>query len=1178
MLKRSLEPWALSDADSQVNAGLAVRLQRNGGAGTDREPNGTLRDSTQETIFPPLLKLEGKDLNSQSLVFAGPRVTWYRPVSLTELLDIKKHNPSCRIVVGNTEIGVEVKVKKQLYPVLVSATRVPELTIVQRVSSGIRLGASVTLATLDRTLKDAIGDLPEEMTRVFSAFVEMLRWFAGHQIRNVAALGGNIMTASPISDLNPLLLACGAHLEFISTDGSRREVRMDGSFFKGYRRTAVRPDEILLSVLIPFSHKNEFMHAYKQANRKEDDIAIVNAAMRVVLDERCTVRDLTLAFGGMATTTVTATRTRTHLLGRAWNKELLDNTCDLLTSDLTLDPGSPGGVVEYRRSLAVSFFFKFYMTVLKQLHEQGVEGISPIPPRDRTAVDPPERGPSHGLQWFSLAPEVESPNSALRRPVVHRSAYKQTTGEAVYVDDMAPRKGELHLALVLSSQARARLIRVDPTAALSMPGVVDYISNKDIPGKKTWSLQGRDAEEIFASEEVIHQGQVIGAILADTLTNAQRAAQAVEISYDVMEPVITIAEAIEKDSFFPWTLHVARGDVEGAFPRGGGDVQEGVVVVEGEVHVGAQEHFYLETHGTIAFPTEDLGMEVVTSSQSLTFTQGVVAGALGIPRNKVKCRARRLGGGFGGKETRCAVHILPTVIAANKHQCPVRCVLERQEDMMMTGTRHPFLGKYKMGLDATGKIMAYDAHFYMNVGCSMDLSYSVAEKAVLESDASYHIPHFRATAHLCRTNIPSCTAFRGFGTPQAAVVMESALTQAAARLGMTPEKIRDINLHKEGDVNPAGMTMTQCTLRRCWDDVMLQGKFAERRKEVDQFNSHNRWRKRGIAVTPAKHGLAYTDKFCNQGGALVNIYTDGTVLISHGGVEMGQGLHTKVMQVASQALNLPISKLHVEDTCTSVVPNTIPTSASFASDLYGGAVLDACTTLKKRLEPLQKQHPHYSWEQLISTAYLERVSLSATGFCKPSDVGYNIETHEGRAFSYFTYGAACSVVEVDCLTGDHHVLSTDIVMDVGKSLNPAIDIGQIEGAFMQGYGLVALEQYKVQGDGTLLTRGPGNYKIPSVGNIPRSFNVSLLTESGNPRAVYSSKGIGEPPLLLAMSVLGAIHDAVRAARTDEGLNPFMRLDTPATPARVRMACSDRFTRLYEGEEKRSDKRPWFVDL
>ncbi|XP_070180269.1 xanthine dehydrogenase/oxidase-like isoform X1 [Littorina saxatilis] len=1143
----------------------------NGSSENGTKHTGVSYDPSQEPIFPPYLKLEGPTLHTQSLVFVGQRVRWYRPVSLAELLDIKKHNPDCKIVVGNTEIGVEVKFKKQQYPVLVTTTHIQELTSVQRLQSGIQLGASVTLATMDAALKDAIKELPEDKCRVFAAFVEMLRWFAGHQVRNVAAVGGNIMTASPISDLNPLLLACGATLTVVSTEGKQREVKMDHTFFKGYRQTAVLPNEILLSVLIPFSQKNEYFLGYKQANRKEDDISIVNAGMRVVLDDTAKVLDLSLAFGGMGPTTVMATTTMKQLQGLTWNEELLNKACELLTSDLPLDPGSPGGTTEYRRSLTVSFFFKFYLTVKQKLQQQAKPPVAAVRSSDRVATQPLERGPVKGFQWFEVSPESLSPNSALRLPVVHESAFKQATGEAQYTNDIAPRQGELYLGLVQSKKARAKLVRVDPSAALAMPGVVDYLSHTDVPGSNIWGLIEKD-EEIFASKEVVLQGQVIGAILADTLANAQRAAQAVVVEYDVMEPIITIADAIQKKSFYPLNLLVSNGNVEEALSRA-------ECVLEGELHVEAQEHFYLEPMVTIGYPTEDGGMELACSTQSIAFIQSAVAGALGLPFNKVKVRARRLGGAFGGKETRPAMHALPVAVAANKHNCPVRCTLERDEDMLMTGTRHPYLGKYRIGFSSAGKILAYDVKYYLNAGCALDLSYQVSEKSLIDSDQSYNIPNVRAEAHLCKTNIPSNTAFRGFGAPQANAIMETALTQVACHLNMAPDKLREMNLYKEGDVTFFKMVLTQCNLRRCWDDVKAQSKFEQRRKEVDLFNSENRWRKRGIAVTPTKFGLSFFEKFLNQGAALVNIYTDGTVLISHGGIEMGQGLHTKIMQVASQVLDVPLSKIQVDETMTNVLPNTTSTAASVSSDLHGAAVVDACNTLKQRLKPIQAEHPDYTWEQTIAAAHFEKVvSLSASGFYKPPGVGYNLKTGEGLPYLYFTFGSACSVVEVDCLTGDHQVISTDIVMDVGKSLSPAIDIGQIEGGFIQGYGLLMLEQYKVQGDGNLLTRGPGSYKIPAVGNIPQSFNVTLLRESGTTKAVYSSKGIGEPPMLLASSVLCAVYDAVRAARIDEGLNPFVPLNTPATPARIRMACSDRFTRLYEGAEKKSGKTHWFVDL
>ncbi|KAK7505492.1 hypothetical protein BaRGS_00003237 [Batillaria attramentaria] len=1038
----------------------------------------------------------------------GENFTWYRPSSLSELLDIKKRHPDCKIIIGNTELGIETKFKKQLYPVLVAATHVRELSAVNRQESGIQFGASVTLATLDSTLKAAVKELPEEKTRVFAAFVEMLRWFAGHQIRNVAAIGGNIMTASPISDLNPLLLACGAVLDLVSTDGSRRSLKMDSTFFKGYRKTAVLPSEILVSILIPFSKKGEFFYGYKQANRKEDDISIVNAGMRVVLDEKAAITDLSLAFGGMAPITVMATNTMIQLIGRSWNEEMLDKACQLLTSDLPLAPGSPGGTVEYRRTLTVSFFFKFYLT--------GISQDARLKPSDSIAAQPFEREPVEGMQWFEVTPELQSPESALRRPLVHESAYKQASGEAMYTNDTAPRQGELYLALVLSTKARARLVKVDPSAALAMPGVVDFVTHTDIPGSNSWGLHVKD-DVVFAVDE--------------------RAAQAVVVEYDVTEPVITIADAIKKGSLYDYNPTIVCGDVDKA-------MAEADHVLEGEVHIEAQEHFYLEPHVAIAYPGEEDQIEV-----------RCIAGVLGVQCNKVKTTVKRLGGGFGGKESRSAVVALPVAVAAVKHKSPVRCALERDEDMMMSGTRHPFLGKYKIGFSSDGKILAYDVTYYSNAGCSVDLSFAVLENVVIDSDNAYFIPNRRMSARACKTNLPSSTAFRGFGRPQGAVVTETAFT-----------RVREINLYKKGDATHYRQVLDECNLQRCWADVKTQSQFDTRRKQADDFNSKNRWRKRGLAITPNKFGFNYYDGFMNQGAALVNIYTDGTVLVSHGGVEMGQGLHTKILQITVNGASI------------DVVPNTSPSAASVSSDMFGGAVVDACEKLLRRLKPIKTANPKFTWEQLVHAAYMERISLSATGFYKTPGAGYNFTTGKGeRPHGYFSFSAAVTEVEIDCLTGDHQILRTDIVFDVGKSINPAIDIGQIEGGFIQGYGLMVLEQYKVQPDGTLLTRGPGTYKIPSVGNIPQKFNVTLLRESGNPRAVYSSKGIGEPPLLLATSVLSAIHDAIRAARKDEGLDLDFRLDTPATPARIRMACSDRFTKMFETEEENKAK-PWFVDL
>ncbi|XP_025104164.1 xanthine dehydrogenase/oxidase-like [Pomacea canaliculata] len=1136
-------------------------------------------DPTQEPIFPPFLKLQGRKLHNQFLQFVGPRVTWYRPTSLAELLEIKRKNPNCKIVVGNTEIGIETRFKKQLYPVLVSTTHVKELNCIEQVDEGIKVGASVTLAALDNALKDAITSLPEETTRVFTAFVEMLRWFAGNQIRNVASLGGNIMTASPISDLNPLLLACGAVLQLVSQDGTLRTRKMDPSFFVSYRQTGVLPTEILLSVLIPFSKKNEYFFGYKQSTRKEDDIAIVNAGMRVELDTLGTVKDLALAFGGMAATTVMATKTMKQLIGCTWSDDLLRRACELLTSDLPLPPDSPGGVVEYRRTLTLSFFFKFYTAVLQRLHQEGVMTKVAVSCADASATKPLEREPLEAVQWFEAGSDAQWPEDALRLPVVHQSAYKHATGEAVYVDDMAPRRGELYLALVLSTKARAKLESVNPEEALGIPGVVDFVTHKDVPGEKFFGkdptlpqVVGEGLDEVFASTEVLHQGQVIGAVVAETQVQAQRAAQAVKVKYIELEPVITIQDAIQKNSFFPFHPTICRGDVEVA-------LSAAAHTLEGEMRVGAQEHFYLETQVTRACPGEDGELEVFCSTQALTQLQTSIGAVLKLPLSKITCRAKRLGGGFGGKETRPNALALPVAVAAMKLGRPVRCSLSRDEDMMMTGTRHPLLGRYKVGFTSKGILQALDVEYFLNAGASVDLSYDVLGRVVLDTDAAYLIPNLRVKGHVCKTNLPSNTAFRGFGHPQMLAVVETVVSQVAAYLNLPAEQVRLLNMYKKGDITHYNQRLEECNLRRCWDDVVQQSDYQQRRREVEQFNKENRWKKRGIAVTPVKFAPGTNSSFFYQGGALVNIYLDGTVTVAHGGVEMGQGLHTKTIQVASRVLQVPISKIRVDETSTATVPNAFASNASVSSDLYAAAVMDACNKLVEQLRPVKTQMPKVTWEELIKAAHQAKISLSATGhFVSNSDLDYDILTNTGRPYSYFTFGAACSVVEIDCLTGDHQVLSTDIVMDVGKSLSPAIDIGQIEGAFVQGYGLLMLEQYMVQPNGTLLTRGPGTYKIPSAGNIPQRFNVTLLRESGNPRALYSSKGVGEPPLLLAMSVLMAVRHAITAARMDAGLSPLFPLDTPATPARIRMACADHFTRMIETTKTENNIKPWFVDL
>ncbi|XP_033859403.2 xanthine dehydrogenase/oxidase isoform X2 [Acipenser ruthenus] len=1129
-------------------------------------------DPTQEPIFPPELLLFDR-LPSKQLQFKGERMMWIQPCSLSGLLSLKAEYPDAKLVVGNTEIGIEIKYKNMLYPVILAPGYISELNIVQHTEEGIIFGAACTLTLIGDVLRKAVSELPKHKTEVFQAVLEQLRWFAGQQIRNVAAIGGNIMTASPISDLNPVFMAAGCKLTLLSK-GGKRVIKIDDKFFTGYRKTALKPQEILLSVEIPYTRQGQYFSAFKQASRREDDIAIVNCGMSVLFKEGTNVvKELLVSYGGMAPTTVLARKTCGQLIDREWNEELLQEACCLLAEEMSLSPSAPGGMVVYRRTLTLSFFFKFYLTVQQKLvkdlgaNKYHAEHLSP---GYASATELFHKDFPSSVQIFQAVPPGQSMEDVVGRPVVHLSALKQATGEAIYCDDMPRYENELYLTLVTSTKAHAKIISIDTAEAMEVPGVVCFLSYKDIPGSNITGPIVLD-ETVFAEDTVTSVGHIIGAVVADTQAHSQRAAKAVKITYEELKRTITILDAIANKSFYQPIRKIERGNLDKGF-------QEADHIVEGEMHMGGQEHFYLETHCTLAVPKgEDGEMELFASTQDATKTQALVAKVLGVPSNRIVCRVKRMGGGFGGKESRSTLLSTVVAVAAHKVKRPVRCMLDRDEDMLITGGRHPFLGRYKVGFLKTGQIVAVDVTYYSNAGSSTDLSLAIIERALFHMDNSYNIPHIRGLGYVCKTNLPSNTAFRGFGGPQGMMIAECWLSDVALKCDLPAEQVRKINMYKQGDVTPYTQKLEQFTTDKCWEECLVKSNYHQRRKQIEEFNRQHRWKKRGIAIIPTKFGISFTASFLNQAGALIHIYTDGSVLLTHGGTEMGQGLHTKMAQVASRALQIPISKIHISETSTNTVPNTSPTAASVSSDLNGMAIYNACQILLKRMEPYRNQNPKGSWEAWVKAAYFDSVSLSATGYFRTPGISYDFEKNEGNPFHYFSYGVACSEIEIDCLTGDHKNLSTCIVMDVGLSLNPAIDIGQIEGAFMQGVGLYTLEELRYSPDGNLYTRGPGMYKIPGFGDIPTEFNVSLLREAPNSKAIYSSKAVGEPPLFLASSVFFAIKDAIYAARTESGLRGPFRLDSPATPERIRTACADKFTKLCPPAEP-GTYTPWDVQM
>ncbi|DBA72485.1 TPA: hypothetical protein ACH3X2_010250 [Trebouxia sp. C0005] len=1115
----------------------------------------------QEPIFPPELRKR----QASELCLAGPLATWHRPLTMAGLFKLKAEFPDARLVVGNTEVGIEMKFKDARYPVLIGVTHIPELNHMEVVEDGLWIGSSVTLSDLMDKMRSLIKSQPAHEVSACTALLNQLKYFAGNQIRNTASVGGNIVTGSPISDSCPLYMACGATF-VLQEEGKPQRSVLAEDFFLGYRRVDLQPKEILVKVFLPYTQKLEYVKEFKQAHRRDDDIAIANAGMRVrfkqTAEGELKVEQARICYGGVAPKCLMATNTQAALEGQPWTQATLDAALLAVAKDVSITPDAPGGMVEFRRSLASSFLFRFFVHVASQLEadQPGFQAI--FPPTFKSAAVPFHRPPVQGLQYYSKVPG----EAVVGQPTRHMAADLQVCGEAVYVDDMKMHN-MLHAALVYSSRPHAKILSVDASAAIRKPGVAGYFGHKDVPGGNDIGAVMHD-EECFASEVVTCIGHVIGVVVADTEQHARMAARLVKVKYEDLPPLISIEDAIEAESFYEgWGKRIDCGDVDKVF-----ESKECDHVIEGTCKMGGQEHFYLEPHGSIVVPLENDEIKIIASTQAPAKHQQTIAHVLGIPHHKVVCHVKRIGGGFGGKESRSVFPNAAAAVPAYILRRPVRLVLDRDEDMHMTGHRHAFLGKYKVAFNKDGKVQALDCKLYNNAGNSLDLSAAIMERAVMHIDNAYKIPNVRVVGLCCKTNIASNTAYRGFGGPQGMLVTEMWMDRIAHMTEQPLQSIRHLNLYQEQDKTHYGQILHKCQVQACWDGVISQAHFAERQAAVDDFNKANRWRKRGLAVIPTKFGISFTTKFLNQGAALVHIYTDGTVLVTHGGVEMGQGLHTKVAQVAAADLGIPLSSVYIAETATDKVPNSSPTAASASSDMYGSATADACAQLNARLKPYREQRPDSTFTQLVNAAYLDRVDLSAHGFYATPDVtGFG----DDMPFNYFTYGAACSEVELDTLTGDFQSLRTHIVMDVGSSVNPAIDIGQVEGGFVQGMGWTCLEEL-VWGDkehkwvkpGVLHTRGPGTYKIPSANDIPLDFCVTLLKDSPNHRLpmVYSSKAVGEPPFFLGASVFFALKEAVYAARKDAGLEGWFQLDSPATPERLRMACADHLTEPFGGAD------------
>ncbi len=776
--------------------------------------------------------------------------------------------------------------------------------------------------------------------------------------------------------------------------------------------------------------------------------------------------------------------------------------------------------------------------------------------------------------------EVVAPTAGLsggvRSSSKHDSGPKHVAGEAVYIDDINEPFGTLHLAPGAATIAHGKITKLDLSKVRTAPGVVCVLTADDIPGVNDVSPAHTDDEPVLPDGIVQFYGQPVFCVAAETRAQARAAAQLAEIEYEELPAVLDVAEALEKQLFVAPPHVMKQGDAKAALARAKHRHA-------GRMDIGGQDHFYLEGQISFAIPGEDGDVLLHCSTQHPSEVQHNIANVLGRPANAVTVEVRRMGGGFGGKETQAMQWAALAAIVATKTGRPAKFRLDRDDDMVMTGKRHDFIVDYDVGFDDDGRICGLDIQYAANCGFSADLSAAIADRAMFHTDNAYYLGDVEIRSYRCKTNLVSNTAFRGFGGPQGMVAIERIIDEIAMTVGRDPLDVRIANYYGSDDRNttPYHMVVEDNVLSELTDDILKASDYRKRREEITAFNAESPVLKKGLSLTPVKFGISFTTTFLNQAGALIHVYQDGSVHLNHGGTEMGQGLFIKVAQVVAEEFQIDLDQIKITPTNTGKVPNTSATAASSGADMNGMAARDAAMTIKNRLivfvaekygvaestvrfvpgKVIVGDKEELGFADLIKQAYLARVSLSATGYYATPKIHYDRESASGRPFYYFAYGMACSEVLIDTLTGEYKVTRVDIIHDVGRSLNPAIDLGQIEGGFIQGMGWLTSEELWWDDKGSLRTHAPSTYKIPACSDRPEDFRMDLWSSGRNvEKTIHRSKAVGEPPLMLAISVHRAIADAVASVA---GHKVVPALDTPATPEAVLHAVADCAKRMIE---------------
>eukprot|EP00730_Choanoeca_flexa_P003145 TRINITY_DN11305_c0_g1_i3.p1 TRINITY_DN11305_c0_g1~~TRINITY_DN11305_c0_g1_i3.p1 ORF type:complete len:1308 (+),score=353.97 TRINITY_DN11305_c0_g1_i3:32-3955(+) len=1056
-----------------------------------------------------------KQVSTLSVTVNG--LAWIQPASLSELVQaLATETRRYMLTFGNTSTGVY---HGQQFDVKYDMTQLHELKTVGLSAGGLEVGAGVTIAEMIKALENH-----SSLSASFPVMVRHLHKVANTPIRSAASWTGNLMICHDFadfpSDLATLFVAAGATLKI--TDASQTQQVGVEEFL-----TMDMKGKVIVSITIPMLEQNQVYVSHKVMKRHANAHAYVNAAcLLTIVDNSVTMAQL--AFGGLSSHPFTAPKTSASLKGlNLTDNDHLHAILDQLSQELPTSTPPAGASLAYRQQLACSLLYKCLLAA------------QPTPaPSLKSAADP-------YLRPASSADISFTPNKALDpvgRAVPKTTAYLQTAGEARYVADLPPLPNTLYAAFALSTVSNALLDKVDFSLAQTCPGVHTCMDATDLPPNYPAPQQaGQDREPLFVAsgERVMFHGQAIGMVLADTQAHADAAAKLVTATYtDVQRPVLTLDQAVQSKSFFDDGVKVLKhGEAIDIA------LTECDKVITGSISCGSQYHFHMETQATTIEPQEDGSLVVYCSTQSTDMMRGIVADITGLPANKVKVVVKRLGGSYGGKITRSWFTAAATAYASLKLGVPVRSFTELHTNMRFIGKRHPFHGDYSIGIK-DGLLHAIKADWYMDTGAYV-YDDSMAQ-GLTACDAAYYCPNWQITPYSCRTNTPSNTAVRAPGCLPAIFWMETMIDHLATELDLDPAAFRRSNLYQKDQVTPLGMTLKYCSLDTLWDQFVQEIDLTSRRQAVKDYNSSNRWRKRGLCVQPNKYGLGWTGYTMSVFISVSQI--DGTVSVKHGGVEMGQGSDVKMAQVVAYELGVPLEMIKVEENDTTTNANNTNTGGSATSDVLSMAAISACKELNDRLSPIRNANPNSTWPEIAAKAGGSAIDLMTRGWAAPNNPG---------VFDYNSYGMIATEVELDILTGETEIRQVDLLFDCGDSLNPAVDIGQVEGGLLMGFGYWLSEEVLYDSKtGALTTDGTWEYKPPSVKDIPIRSNIRLLPNAPNPIGVLRSKASGEPPLCMSSSVLFAIKEAVAAARQDATGTAvgYMALSGPATPERVAKLC------------------------